>query len=146
MRTDAAGKLDRWGWLFLVMGAGSVANALWMLGGPMHWYTDLPAAVPDTGPFNPHFVRDIGCAFFTAGAALGWAAFAPRWRLPLVATATIFFTAHALLHSFDTAIGNLPQNHWWLDVPGVYAPAVLLIFSTAVLKRREGEDHATRAH
>ena len=145
MMTETADKLDRWGWTFLVLGAGSVANALWMLAGPLHWYTDLPAAVPDTGPFNPHFVRDIGCAFFTAGAALGWAALAPRWRLPLVGTATIFFTAHALLHSYDTAIGNLPQNHWWLDVPGVYAPAVLLIVSTAILKRREGEEHATRA-
>ena len=61
--------LDGWGWLLAVIGAGSAANALWMLVGPMHWYTDLPAAVPDTGPFNPHFVRDIGCAFATVGTS-----------------------------------------------------------------------------
>ena len=143
--TDAAGKLDRWGWLFLVMGAGSVANALWMLGGPMHWYTDLPAAVPDTGPFHPHFVRDIGCPAFTAGAALGCAAFAPRSPPPPGGPPPRFSTALPCPPLHDTAIGNLPQNHWWLDVPGVYAPAVLLIVSTAILKRREGEEHATRA-
>jgi hypothetical protein len=139
-------KLDAWSWTFLVLGAGFVANALWMLAGPMHWYSDLPAAVPDTGPFNPHFVRDIGCAFLTVGAALCGAAFRPEWRLPLVATATLFLTAHAVLHVYDTVAGNLPHTHWWLDVPGVYAPAVLLIVATAVLHGREGEDHATRAH
>ena len=62
-------------WIILVIGVATIANALWMLAGPMHWYTDLPAAVPDTGPFNPHFVRDIGCAFLTVGAAQVWAAF-----------------------------------------------------------------------
>ena len=72
------------GWVYLVVGLGTIANALWMLAGPMHWYTDLPAAVPDTGPFNAHFVRDIGCAFLTVGVALVWAAYAPAWRWPLV--------------------------------------------------------------
>ena len=55
-------RLDALGWLFLLLGAAMLGNALWMLAGPMHWYTELPAAVPDTGPFNAHFVRDIGCA------------------------------------------------------------------------------------
>ena len=64
-------KLDLHGWLLLILGLGMVANALWMLAGPMHWYTELPAAVPDTGPFNPHFLRHIGCPFFTCGAGLG---------------------------------------------------------------------------
>ena len=109
-----------------MFGIGNLANALWMLAGPMHWYTELPAAVPDTGPFNPHFVRDIGCAFLSAGAALVWAAFAPALRFPLVAVATLFLAAHAVLHVYDTAVGNLPSDHWWLDAPGVYLPALLL--------------------
>ena len=61
--------LDGWGWIFAILGAVCVGNALWMLGGPLHWYEELPAAVPDTGPFNPHFVRDIGAAFLTVGIA-----------------------------------------------------------------------------
>jgi hypothetical protein len=123
------------GWIYLVLGLGSVGNALWMLGGPMHWYTDLPAAVPDTGPFNAHFVRDIGCAFLTAGVALVWAAFSPRWRWPLVATATVFLVAHAVLHIYDTLRGFLGSDHWWLDLPGVYLPAVVLLVASARLRR-----------
>jgi len=120
-------RLDTWGWVLLVMGIGMLANALWMLAGPMHWYTDLPAAVPDTGPFNPHFVRDIGCAFLTVGVALVWGALDVSARRPLVAVAALFLVAHALLHVYDTLVGNLPHTHWWLDVPGVYLPAAILV-------------------
>jgi len=127
--------LDVEGWIYLVIGLGSVANALWMLAGPMHWYTDLPAAVPDTGPFNAHFVRDIGCAFLAAGGALVWAAFAPARRWPLVAVATLFLAAHAVLHVYDTVRGFLPGDHWWLDFPGVYLPALLLLALSERLRR-----------
>ena len=130
-------RLDGLGWLLVAMGVGTTANALWMLAGPMHWYTDLPAAVPDTGPFNPHFVRDIGCAFLTTGAALLWAAFSERFRLPLAAISAVFLTAHGLLHIYDTATGALGHNHWWLDFPGVYAPAVVMLVVVTVLARRD---------
>ena len=120
---------------FLILGLGNLANAVWMLAGPMHWYTELPAAVPDTGPFNPHFVRDIGCTFATMGAALVWAALSRRYRLPLVAIAAVFFGGHALLHVYDTLRGAVEANHWWLDVPGVYLPAVVLAIATMVLAR-----------
>ncbi len=113
-------------WIVLLLGIGTIANALWMLAGPMHWYTDLPAAVPDTGPFNPHFVRDIGCAFLTVGVALVWAFFSPRFRLPLVSIGALFLAAHAILHVYDTLRGALGHNHWLLDLPGVYLPGLLL--------------------
>ena len=122
--TDESSTLSRW--IILVVGLGSIANALWMLAGPMHWYTDLPAAVPDTGPFNPHFVRDIGCAFLATGVALVWAYFSPRFRLPLVTIGALFLFAHALLHAYDTLTGALGHNHWMLDLPGVYLPGILL--------------------
>lgn len=132
-------RLDGLGWLLLALGAGAIANALWMLAGPMHWYHELPAAVPDTGPFNPHMVRDIGCAFLTVGVAQVWAAFAPALRLPLVATAALFLAAHAVLHVYDTAVGNLPADHWWLDAPGVYVPALALAWVALRLRAlREG--------
>lgn len=129
-------RLDGFGWLFLVIGLGSIANALWMLVGPMHWYTDLPAAVPHTGPFNPHFVRDIGCAFLTVGIALVWAARAPHFRVPLATTAALFLGFHALLHIWDTSTGALDTHHWWLDLPGVYLPAALTGWAAFTLARR----------
>ena len=127
--------LDGFGWLFLILGVGALANALWMLAGPMHWYTDLPAAVPDTGPFNAHFVRDIGCAFLTLGIGLIWAAVSQRHRLPLAVISAIFLGAHALLHVYDTARGSLDSNHWQLDFAGVYLPAILMLAAVSRLAR-----------
>jgi hypothetical protein len=137
-------RLDGWGWLLLLFGAGAVANALWMLAEPLRWYHDLPAGVPDTGPFNEHFVRDIGCAFLAVGVAQVWAAFAPVYRAPLVAVAALFAVGHALLHIYDTARGAVPGEHWWLDLPGVYLPAAVLGVAALVLLRAGGGEHAPR--
>jgi hypothetical protein len=138
---DQPAKRDGWTWLLLLMGAGSLINGVWMLVDPELWYTDLPAAVPDFGPLNEHFVRDIGCAFTTVGVALAWAAFVPRFRPPLVATAAVFFVAHAVLHVYDTMRGAVDAHHWWLDLPGVYLPALLLAVAAVVLLRgEEGRD------
>lgn len=132
---------NRIGWLLWLLGLGMLANALWMLAGPMHWYTELPAAVPDTGPFNPHFVRDIGCAFLTAGVALVWASYDERRRFPLTAIASLFVSGHALVHVYDTARGALGHDHWWLDAPVVYVPSLLLVAATIALYRHEPIRH-----
>lgn len=133
----SSGRLDSVGWVFLLLGVGMLANGIWMLVGPHGWYTDLPAAVPDTGPFNAHFVRDIGCAFLTVGFALVWAAFSLRYRLPLAVVSAFFLVSHALLHVYDTARGALESDHWQLDLLGVYVPAVLITALTVFLLRRE---------
>ena len=136
---------DAWFFLLLVLGLGSLANAAWMLVDPLRWYHDLPAGVPDFGDFNPHFVRDIGCAFATVGLAQVWAAFAPRYRVPLVGMTAIFLVAHAVLHIYDTARGAVDHTHWWLDLPGVYAPAVLVTALFFLFARHEGDSHASPA-
>ena len=61
---------------------GSLANGLWMLFAPAHWYQNLPAGVPDTGPLNVHFVRDIGAAFATASRTYAAVASSPDAALP----------------------------------------------------------------
>jgi hypothetical protein len=48
--------------IYLVFSLLNVFNGAWMLLFPQSWYTDLPADVPHTGPFNAHFVRDLGVA------------------------------------------------------------------------------------
>src|SRR5581483_2403752 len=47
---------------YTILGLLNVANGVWMLLAPASWYYRLPAGVPDTGPLNPHFVRDVGAA------------------------------------------------------------------------------------
>ena len=126
---NRANMLDGWGKAFLLIGAGSVLNALWMLVGPETWYEHLPAAVPDFGPFNVHFVRDIGCAYLTIGLALAWAGRNHTLRFPLVTVAAVFFVAHSLLHVFDTARGHVDAVHWLLDFPAIHLPAIFLLFA-----------------
>jgi len=129
--------LDVWGWIFAIFGAACLGNALWMLADPLRWYHELPAAVPDTGPFNPHFVRDIGGAFLAVGVALVWAALAPHWRPPLLAIAAVFLGAHALVHVFDVLRGALGPAHWWSDAPGVYLPAAVIGYAAVASRDRE---------
>ncbi|HEY8153124.1 MAG TPA: hypothetical protein VII72_03250 [Myxococcota bacterium] len=142
--------MNRWlpndglGWLLLAFGAISLGNAAWMLADPLLWYHELPAEVPDFGPFNPHFVRDIGCAYATVGFAFVWAALSPRRRFALAAVGAFFYLAHAVLHVFDTLRGAAPPAHWWLDFPGVYLPAIVLLVAAAIARRREGVEDATR--
>jgi uncharacterized protein DUF4345 len=110
-------------WLF---GLLNLANGFWMLVAPASWYHGLPAAVPDTGPLNLHFVRDIGAAFVTIGVALCVAAPGAR-RHPAVLRATaLFYGLHALVHVADLCGGRLAPAHWAVDFPGVFLPAIVL--------------------
>ena len=121
--------MDRWSLILFVLGALHLANAGWMLLAPESWYANLPAGVPDTGPLNVHFVRDIGCAFLASGAALVWAAASSRTtvRFVCVVLAGLFVVGHAGVHLFDLARGALGVRHWLLDLPGVFVPALLLV-------------------
>jgi hypothetical protein len=106
---------DGLGWLLFALGALSLGNAAWMLIDPFHWYRELPAGVPDFGPFNPHFVRDIGCAYLTAGVALVWAALAPRRRVALVAIGLLFYAAHAACVSTPCARRSSRRTCCWIS-------------------------------
>ncbi len=107
---------------FRLLGLLNLANGLWMLLAPAGWYLHLPAAVPDTGPLNPHFVRDIGAAFITIGVVLLLAA--PSRGVLLAVT--LFYVLHAVVHVTDLTAGRLGAEHWLIDLPGVFLPAVVL--------------------
>lgn len=119
----------------------SLVNGVWMLLFPLSWYTDLPAAVPHTGPFNQHFVRDIGVAYIVAALGFGWCALHRDRARPVHIGLTAFFTGHALIHLADITAGRLPHSHWLIDAPSVFAPAILLIILLipSVRRRLGGE-------
>jgi hypothetical protein len=129
--------VDSWTIVLGFFALGSLANGAWMLADPAGWYTTLPAAVPDTGPLNTHFVRDIGSAFIVMGVGQAVAAFSPTRRLPLVIITALFYWLHALVHVTDTLAGRLPPSHWSIDFPGVYLPAILLAVMVALLARQQ---------
>ncbi len=137
MAPATAAPRNTWTWLLGLLGAGSLANGAWMLFDPAGWYAGVPAAVPDFGPLNLHFVRDIGCAYAVLGAALLLAARRAALRAPLVGVGALFFAAHAILHVHDTLRGLVHSGHWWLDLPGVYLPALLLVPAALHFARQE---------
>ena len=130
-----AERTDPWLWALAIFGVANLGNAAWMLADPAGWYAGLPAAVPDTGPLNTHFVRDIGSAFAVMGAALLLAAVRPALRAPMIAAVALFYVLHALVHVTDTIAGRLPASHWAIDAPGVYVPAVIMVVLTWAASR-----------
>jgi hypothetical protein len=127
---------DPWLWALGLFGVSNLANAAWMLADPAGWYAGLPAAVPDTGPLNTHFVRDVGSAFAVMGFALLLAAVRPALRVPMLAAVALFYVLHALVHVTDTVAGRLPPSHWTIDAPGVYVPALVMVALTWAAARR----------
>jgi hypothetical protein len=100
-------------------------NGLLMLVDGAGWYGRVPG-VPDTGPYNPHFVQDIGVAFLVAALALAASAWRPRYWPAGVAGAG-FLAGHALIHLVDIAIGH--TLHAAFDLLAVVVPAALAVYS-----------------
>lgn len=127
---------DPWTVVLALFALGNLANGAWMLLDANGWYTGIPAAVPDFGPLNEHFVRDIGAAYLTMGVALGWAAFDPRVRVLAVGLATVFYGLHAAGHAYETVAGRVGPEHWYIDLLPIYVPALVLVWILRALGRR----------
>ncbi|HEY8572225.1 hypothetical protein [Phenylobacterium sp.] len=102
------------------------ANAVFQLVLPLDWYDAVPG-VPATGPFNPHFVRDIGAAYLVAAAGLAWFAWRPREGWPALAAGALFLTLHAAIHVYDAACGTKPLADVTRDFVGVYLVAAVAL-------------------
>lgn len=99
-------------------------NAVFMLARPLTWY-DIIDGVPLTGPFNPHFVRDIGMAYAVVTLGLVWFAWRPRQGWPALVCAAAFLSLHAAIHVGDAGCGGDPLRDVIRDFPGVHLPALL---------------------
>jgi hypothetical protein len=101
--------------LSLIIGLPQIGLGLWLVVAPETFYATAPG-VSETGAFNPHFVRDVGCAFLVAGAGLAWFAFDRRVRAAALAGAA-FLSLHALVHVFDGVAGRESPQHLVHDLP-----------------------------
>ena len=117
--------------LTLILAAIMAGNGVYMFLDPPTWYGLVPG-VPETGPLNVHFVRDIGIAYFTAGVALAWSEFGGGWRVS--ALGAMFITLHALLHAGETFMGH---HHDVIanELLAVHLPAALAI-AVSFMQRR----------
>lgn len=128
-------RLDPVGLVLVIFALGNLGNAAWMLATPLGWYTTLPAGVPDFGPLNEHFVRDLGAMFLVSGAALFYSALQRSWRKVVVACNLGWYAVHSLVHVYDTLRGAVGKVHFVIDLPLVYVPTIIL-FAIFVLVRK----------
>jgi hypothetical protein len=123
--------------LAIVLGLALAANGFLMLVDPAGWYAMVPG-VPETGPLNAHFVRDIGAAYLVTGVAIAALALDAR-AAPAALAGALFLTLHALVHAFDAMAGRLHADHVLTDLVTVFAPAAialwLVLSSTPSLRR-----------
>jgi hypothetical protein len=129
-----------WQRLLLVITALLLAaNGAHMLFGPMHWYGSIDS-VAHTGPFNTHFVRDIGCAYLAAAAALALGAWRVRWQVPGALAAFVFLGAHAGLHLWESLIHTDAAAHAGaVDAIGVYLPPLVALLVGVVPAKSTSE-------
>ena len=113
----------------------TVVNGLLMLAAGPFWYASVPG-VSETGPYNPHFVQDIGAAFLVAGLALAIRAWRPRYWPAAVAGAG-FLAVHAVLHLMMMVTGH--DHHAGSDLIAVVLPSALALYSAFPAP---GERHA----
>lgn len=111
--------------LLWVLGVVNLANGAWMLAHAWSWFSWIPG-VTDTGDVNAHFVHDVGVVYAICGYGFIWCARHPSIARPVFLGITLFFVGHALGHVFEILLGALPSDHWLIDLPLVFAPALLL--------------------
>ena len=112
-------------WIAGILAAFNLANGLAMIFVSSAWWASVPG-VPETGPFNLHFVQDVGAAFLVCGLALA----ARAWRATYWAAAvagSAFLVTHALIHLALMAGGH--DHHAAANLAAVVLPAGLALYS-----------------
>ena len=112
------------------------ANGVVMLFASLAWYDAVPG-VPTTGPFNPHFVKDIGAIYVTCALALFWFAWRPWQGWTAMAAAATWLTLHAAIHVYDATCGASPLADIQRDFVGVYLLAAIPLALAIFRKPRE---------
>lgn len=120
----------------LLLGMVMVVNATWQLAAPEGWYWAIPG-VPDRGPFNQHFVRDLGIIYALSGAGLILGALRPAQRFGYWWAPTVWLVGHALLHVWEVLVGICGPASLVEDFAGVTLPAFASLVLLAYARRTD---------
>lgn len=112
--------------LALLLGLAALANGSFMTFAPEPWYW-LVAGVPDRGPFNQHFLRDIGMNYLLIGSAFVYGALYAKHRLLLWLMPTAWLLCHAIFHLWEVLVGICGPQSLQEDFAGVTLPALLAV-------------------
>lgn len=123
--------------LLILLGLFHILNGAFMLVAPGLWYTMVPGVI-DTGPFNQHFVYDVGMAFAASGGMLVLAARAGRSAAMLACAGATWPALHALIHIEGWVTMGFPSDPQVAisEVVGVVALAAMGV-ALAWLRMRE---------
>lgn len=110
-----------------VISAAGAANGVFMLAAPTLWYDSVPG-LAHAGPFNAHFVADIGVAYLASSLGLIARAWRPRYWPAAVAGAA-FMIGHAVIHVLDIAFARAGNPS--VDALLVIAPAAAALWAAA---------------
>ena len=114
--------------LAAALGLFAGLNGLVMLAAGPAWYHAVPG-VPGTGPFNAHFVKDVGAAYLTSGLAFAWLAVEGSGRARGAAAAgALFLALHAGIHLAEAVGDPMGPAHLARDAGGVLLPAILALW------------------
>ena len=107
------------------LGLGLGVNGAFMLLASETWYGLVPG-VEHSGPFNGHFVRDVGATYLIVATSFAWLAWDARARAAALA-GTGFLVLHGLIHLAEALAGG-HVGHLARDLPGVFLPAAAALF------------------
>ena len=116
-----------------VMAAAMLANGVAMLSASLSWYDAVPG-VTATGPFNGHFIKDIGAIYLTCALGLAWFAWRPAQGWAAMAAGATWLTLHAAVHVYDATCGSSPLADIQRDFVGVYLFAAIPLALTLLRK------------
>ena len=125
--------------LAIVLGIAMLANGTYMTITPESWYWMVPG-VADRGPFNQHFVRDIGINYMLIGGAYVLGAIYVKHRFVLWLAPTAWLLGHGLFHGWEVLVGICGPEALLVDFGGVTLPALLGIGLVYVAWKRVGDE------
>ena len=119
-------------WIAGLLAVMAVANGGFMLLDGPGWYQTAPGA-SDTGPYNAHFVWDIGIAFIVAGLGMGARAWRERYW-PAAITGAAFLFGHGLVHVAGLLGGH--AHYVLMEWTGIVLPAFVSLWAALPGKGR----------
>ena len=122
-------------WIAGAIALLTIANGAYMLIDGPGWYQRAPGA-SDTGPYNAHFVWDIGVAFCVAGIGLAARVWRPRYW-PAALTGAAFLLGHGIIYIAGLIGGH--SHYQLMEWFGIVLPSVISVWAALPDK---GESYA----
>ena len=122
-----------------LLGLAALVNGFFMTFAPEAWYWLVPG-VPGRGPFNQHFVRDIGINYILIGMAFVAGVMFIKHRMVLWLMPTAWLTGHAMIHVWEVIVGICGTISLIEDFAGVTLPALLALILVYVSYRDHLQD------